>query len=119
LGLGNEEDFQQMVEPIFDFLYKRFKGVLNNFYDSNFSDDDNLTYCFKKHKDLNPFGSRGFTSCVEGWNKMLAEYGYWLPDVNWPEVKEKLKQYPSDKNLLLAKPLQGHNYEYYFSISRK
>lgn len=117
-------DMETYNESIFDtvkkYLFDKYKDEMDRFYDEIFGDDDYESYCFIKHS-LRHGGlqSRGFSDCVNGWNDFLSRYGFWLPHLDWNEIKKKLNDLPPKTLLLLANPLEGHNYEYYFSIVKK
>jgi len=118
-----DEDYwdKEIVDAVIGILKSQFQEEVENIYDSLFGgNDDEELYCFIKHSDLNmrlEF-NRGFAECVRGWNNFLSKFGYWFPDLDWNEEKDRLGNSPN-KTILIKKPLQGHPYEYYFSIKKK
>lgn len=118
-----DEDYwdKEVVERVKDFLESQFKEEMESFYDSLFGgEDDTGIYCFIKHSDrhMRLETNRGFSECVSGWHNFLRRYGFWFPDLDWNEQKVRLDENPN-KTILIKKPLEGHNYEYYFSIIKK
>jgi len=110
---------EDTINEIMKFLKDKYLDEINEFNDSLFgTENDDDKYCFIKTKSV--FGGAGFTDCVRGWHQFLRKYGYWLPHLNWNEIREKLNNAPKNTNprLLLAKPLEGHIYEYHFSIAK-
>jgi hypothetical protein len=98
-------------------LYNNFEIFANEYYDKVFENDDVKTYVFVKQSEMN--GGRGFTEAVEGWNNFLTKFGYWFPDLDWNDVKQKLDSRPLGTKLLIKKPLEGHIYHYYFFVIKK
>jgi hypothetical protein len=117
-GVANDED--ESTEVYLDlrkYIQEKYYEKMSNYYDRIIENDDNYTYCFYKHSERSG-GGRGFGECLSGWKEFLSRFGGYLPEVNWNEVKTKLNELPNFQRILLAKPLEGHPYEYYFSISR-
>jgi hypothetical protein len=117
----NEHLYQEFATKIKKYLKNEFSEEAESIYDSIFGgNDDDGVYCFIKHSDLNMrLGhNRGFSECVKGWHYFLSKFGYWFPDLDWNQIKEKLDS-NTGKLLLIKKPLEGHPYEYYFSIKKK
>lgn len=117
-GVANDED--ESTEVYLDlrkYIQEKYYEKMSNYYDRIIENDDNYTYCFYKHSERNG-GGRGFGECLNGWKEFLSRFGGYLPEVNWNEVKTKLNELPPFQRILLAKPLEGHPYEYYFSVSR-
>lgn len=118
-----DEDYwdKEIVDAVIDILKSQFKEEVENIYDSLFGgNDDEEVYCFIKHSDryMRLETNRGFTECVIGWHNFLYRFGYWFPDLDWSEEKDRLGNSPN-KTILIKKPLEGHPYEYYFSIKKK
>lgn len=116
-GLGDTEyDKSGIYKKLKEFLKSKYYDQMSEFYDTTFGQNNKDKYCFHKHSERH--GGRGFSDCVSGWNWFLAKYGNWLPLLDWNEIQDKLNSSPSETKILLAKPLEGHIYEYYFSISK-
>jgi hypothetical protein len=110
---------EDIVNEVIKYLKDKYLDEIIEFNDSLFgTENDNDSYCFIKTKSV--FGGQGFSDCVRGWHQFLKKYGFWLPHLNWNEIREKLNNAPKNTNprLLLAKPLEGHTYEYHFSIAK-
>ena len=112
----DEPDYNEFIKIIANYLNEQYHEQLEEFHKKVFSNDDDHTYCFVKHKERN--GGNGFTECFTGWNYFLTNFGDYFPNKDWSEVHEQLLSMPPKRHLLLAKPLEGHIYEYYFSVFR-
>ena len=112
----DDPETEKLAKILAEYLYEEFHTQLEEFQKEVFSNDDDHTYCFVKHKERH--GGNGFSECVSGWNYFLTKFGSWLPNKNWSEVHEQLLSMPPKRHILLAKPLEGHIYEYYLSVFR-
>ena len=112
-----DEEGKKILNQVSKDIANKYKDFILNFIKDTLSDDDNETYTFYKHSEKN--GGKGFTQNRVGWNKFLEMFGGWFPDLDWNKVKEKLNSLPSGQKLLIKNPLEGHVYEYYFSVSKK
>ncbi len=124
LEMSRITDTEMYNERIFDTLNKylsdKYKDEMGRFYDEIFGDNDYESYCFIKHSERHGgLQSRGFSECIIGWNDFLSRYGFWLPHLDWNEIKKKLNDSPPKTKILLANPLEGHVYEYYFSVLKR
>ena len=113
----SDEEGKKILNQVSKDIANKYKDFILNFIKDTLSDDDNETYTFYKHSERN--GGRGFTQSRVGWNKFLEMFGGWFPDLDWSKVKEKLNSLPNGQKLLIKNPLEGHVYEYYFSVSKK
>jgi hypothetical protein len=114
----SDEEGNKIINQVSKDIADKFRDFILGFIEDTFSDDDNNTYVFHKHSEKNG-GGKGFVESVTGWNKFLEKYGSWFPDLDWNKVKEKLNSLPNGQKLLIKNPLEGHVYEYYFSVSKK
>ena len=117
----SDNDADNAIDELSKKLKDKYGDFIKNYTDEVISSDDDETYCFKKHSEEyweNRLTNRGFTECVKGWVPFMDKFGSWFPDLNWNEVKEKLDSNPN-KYILIKKPLENHNYEYYFSVFKK
>lgn len=118
-----EEDLyvDEVHQIVKEFLMDKYKDEMLEFQQSLFGgQDDDGVYCFIKHSErYGGLQSRGFSECVNGWYAFLKKYGYWLPHLDWNGIHKKLNEVPSKEPLLLARPLEKHVYEYYFSILKR
>ena len=113
----SDEEGNKLINQVSKDIANNYKDFILNFIKDTLSDDDNETYTFYKHSEKD--GGKGFTQSRVGWNKFLDMFGGWFPDLDWNKVKEKLNSLPNGQKLLIKKPLEGHVYEYYFSVSKK
>ena len=113
----SDEEGNKIINQVSKDIANNYKDFILNFIKDTLSDDDNETYTFYKHSERN--GGSGFTQSRVGWNKFLEMFGSWFPDLDWNKVKEKLNSLPNGQKLLIKNPLEGHVYEYYFSVSKK
>lgn len=113
----SDEDAVKAIDIMSKKLKDKYSDLIEDYVNKLISDDDNDTYCFKKHSDryMNMKNNRGFGDCVEGWVNFMSEYGSWFPDLDWDEIKEKISSNPNIY-MLIKKPLENHPYEYYFSV---
>ena len=119
-GIYDTEYYTKEIQnAIRDYLIDNFGEYGQNFHDELYNGDDDERYIFYKHADRH--GGNGFTEGITGWYEFLHKKGYWLPMIDWPEVKEKLKSMPRGQKLLLSSPGDSNNgdWGYYFSISMK
>jgi hypothetical protein len=116
--LGDDEHlYQEFARKIKKYLENEFSEDAEIIYDSIFGDDDDDgTYIFYKHTERNG-GGNGFSESVKGWFNFLSKFGYWFPDLDWNEIKKRLDS--NSGRFLIKNPLNGHPYNYYFSISKK
>jgi hypothetical protein len=113
----SDEEGKKILNQVSKDIANKYKDFILNFIKDTLSDDDNETYTFYKHSEKD--GGKGFTQSRVGWNKFLDMFGGWFPDLDWSQVKEKLNSLPNGQKLLIKNPLEGHVYEYYFSVSKK
>ena len=113
----SDEEGNKLINQVSKDIANNYKDFILNFIKDTLSDDDTETYTFYKHSEKN--GGKGFTQSRVGWNKFLEMFGGWFPDLDWSQVKEKLNSLPNGQKLLIKNPLEGHVYEYYFSVSKK
>jgi len=112
----SDEDSRSALKNLSQKLKDKYSGFIKDYIDDLVNSDDNETYCFRKHKDkYMSMNTRGFGDCVTGWVNFIHKYGSWFPDLNWNEIKEKISTSPN-KYMLIKNPLEGHPYEYYFSV---
>jgi len=117
-----ESEFKnaENVNLLRQYLKDEYYETISQIYDKLFNGtDDQKIYCLIKHSER--YGgpkSRGFVECQQGWHYFLSKC-FMLPSVDWPKIKEKLNNNPPNTLLLLASPLQGHPYHYYFSIVKR
>jgi hypothetical protein len=112
----SDEDANKIVQQVSENIENKYKDFILGFIKDTFSDDNDI-YTFYKHSERNG-GGKGFNESIFGWDKFLERFGSWFPDLNWSGIKEKLNSLPRGKKLLLKKPLEGHDFEYYFSVSK-
>jgi hypothetical protein len=110
----------ELLEKVKNYLLNRYGKEMDDFYESLYGgENDQHTYCFIKHSERHGgLKSRGFSDCRKGWHEFLKKYGSWLSHLDWNNIKKELDSSPSKKLILLAKPLEGHVYEYYFSMTK-
>jgi len=113
----SDEDADKAIDIMSKKLKDKYSDLIEDYVNKLISNDDNDTYCFKKHSDryMNMKNNRGFGDCVEGWVNFMSKYGSWFPDLDWDEIKEKISSNPNIY-MLIKKPLENHPYEYYFSV---
>jgi len=114
----SDDEYYKLEKDLRDFLFSKYgdllKDYINNYFDSS-GDEYGAHYLFWKHADR--YGGNGFTNSFPTWNKMLMEYGWWFPDLDWAELKQKLDSMPDRAPLLIKKPNDKNNtMNYYFSL---
>ena len=110
----NQEEYDEYYDSVRDYIKENYSDFMLEYFHETFKENDDSTYCFIKHSER--YGGRGFTECFGSWHSFLNRFGSWLPDVDWNKVQEKLK---TENKILLARPLEGHIYEYFFSVLKK
>jgi hypothetical protein len=116
----SDEDIHIALDELTRRIKEKYSDFIKEYKAEVFKNDDDETYCFRKHSDryMDMKKNTGFGDCVTGWIPFLSQYGGWFPDLDWNEIKEKISSEPN-KYLLIKKPLEGHNFEYYFSVLKK
>ena len=110
----NQEEYDDNYDSVYEHIKNNYSDFILQYFREVFKDDEEAKFCFIKHSER--YGGRGFTDCFGSWFGFLNGYGSWLPNVDWNKVKEELK---TKDRILLARPLEGHIYEYYFSVLKK
>ena len=114
LNWVNQEEYDDNYDSVYQYIKNNYSDFILQYFREIFKDDEEAKFCFIKHSER--YGGRGFTDCFGSWFSFLNGYGSWLPNVDWNKVKEELK---TKDRILLARPLEGHIYEYYFSVLKK
>jgi hypothetical protein len=113
----SDEDNRIALDELTRRIKEKYSDFIKEYKAEVFKNDDDETYCFRKHSDryMDMKKNEGFGECIEGWSNFIGQYGWWFPDLDWNQIKEKISSEPN-KYLLIKKPLEGHNFEYYFSV---
>jgi ABC-type transporter MlaC component len=115
----SDKDADKVIDEFAEKIKDKYYDFIKNYIDTLFNQDDDETYCFRKHSDRYMGGdNRGFFECMDGWNTFLIKYGSWFPDLDWNEIKKNMSSNPNNY-ILIKKPLENHNFEYYFSVFKK
>ena len=110
----DQEEYDKNFDSVEKYIKDNYTDFIFDYFNETFKEDEESKFCFIKHSER--YGGRGFTECTDSWFKFLNKFVSWLPNTDWNKVKEELK---TKDRVLLARPLEGHIYEYYFSVLKK
>ena len=109
-----QEEYDKNFDSVEKYIKDNYTDFIFDYFNETFKEDEESKFCFIKHSER--YGGRGFTECTDSWFKFLNKFVSWLPNTDWNKVKEELK---TKDRVLLARPLEGHIYEYYFSVLKR
>lgn len=114
----SDEEYRKLEQKFKFYLQEKYRDFIKEYLENYFSsqgDDYGTLYLFWKHEHRN--GGNGFTNPFPTWNKLLMEYGWWFPDLDWPNLKKKLDSMADGEPLLIKRPGDKNNtMNYYFSL---